>query len=82
MAELPSTGAGPSSGPKHCSIGGIAGGALFYFYDKATAKKLHDNIMSVGNSIPTDVAFRQFRGRDVDTDALMRDRGFPIPKKS
>ena len=52
------------------------------FYDKATAKKLHDNIMSVGNSIPPDVAFRQFRGRDVDTDALMRDRGFPIPKKS
>ncbi|HEX5063331.1 MAG TPA: M3 family metallopeptidase, partial [Kofleriaceae bacterium] len=43
------------------------------FYDKATAKKLHDNIMSVGNSIPPDVAFRQFRGRDVDTDALMRD---------
>jgi peptidyl-dipeptidase Dcp len=49
------------------------------FYDKATAKKLHDNIMSVGNSIPPDVAFRQFRGRDVDTNALMRDRGFPVP---
>jgi peptidyl-dipeptidase Dcp len=52
------------------------------FYDKATAKKLHDNIMSVGNSIPPDVAFRQFRGRDVDTDALMRDRGFPTVKKA
>ena len=55
------------------------------FYDKATAKKLHDNIMSVGNSIPPELAFRQFRGRDVDTDALMRDRGFPVtgsaPKK-
>jgi len=49
------------------------------FYDKATAKKLHDNIMSVGNSIPPEVAFRQFRGRDVDTNALMRDRGFPVP---
>jgi peptidyl-dipeptidase Dcp len=49
------------------------------FYDKATAKKLHDNIMSVGNSIAPEVAFRQFRGRDVDTNALMRDRGFPIP---
>jgi peptidyl-dipeptidase Dcp len=48
------------------------------FYDKATAKRLHDCIMSVGNSIPPDVAFRQFRGRDVDTDALMRDRGFPV----
>ncbi|HEY5950759.1 MAG TPA: M3 family metallopeptidase [Kofleriaceae bacterium] len=51
------------------------------FYDKTTAKKLHDNIMSVGNSIPPDVAFRQFRGRDVDTDALMRDRGFPVVGK-
>ncbi len=51
------------------------------FYDKATAKKLYENIMSVGNSIPPDVAFRQFRGRDVDTDALMRDRGFPVAGK-
>jgi Zn-dependent oligopeptidase len=23
-------------------------------------------------------AFRAFRGRDVDTNALMRDRGFPV----
>jgi peptidyl-dipeptidase Dcp len=51
------------------------------FYDKTTAKKLHDHIMSVGNSIPPDVAFRAFRGRDVDTDALMRDRGFPVAGK-
>jgi peptidyl-dipeptidase Dcp len=51
------------------------------FYDKTVAKKLHDSIMSVGNSIAPDVAFRQFRGRDVDTDALMRDRGFPVPTK-
>jgi peptidyl-dipeptidase Dcp len=47
------------------------------FYDKKTAKALHDDIMSVGNSIPPDQAFRTFRGRDVDTNALMRDRGFP-----
>jgi peptidyl-dipeptidase Dcp len=46
------------------------------FYDKPTAKRLHDSIMSVGNSIPPEVAFRAFRGRDVDTNALMRDRGF------
>ncbi len=46
------------------------------FYDKATAKRLHDDIMSVGNSIPPEQAFRAFRGRDVDTNALMRDRGF------
>jgi peptidyl-dipeptidase Dcp len=48
------------------------------FYDKATAKRLHDTIMSVGNSVPPEEAFRAFRGRDVDTDALMRDRGFPV----
>ena len=48
------------------------------FYDKTTAKRLHDNIMSVGNGVPPEVAFRNFRGRDVDTNALMRDRGFPV----
>src|SRR5690606_7086468 len=51
------------------------------YYHKPTAKKLHDAIMSVGNSIPPEEAFRRFRGRDVDTNALMRDRGFPIPAK-
>lgn len=48
------------------------------FYDKKTAKKLHDAIMSVGNSISPEEAFKKFRGRDVDTNALMRDRGFPV----
>jgi peptidyl-dipeptidase Dcp len=48
------------------------------FYDQATAKRLHDSIMSVGNSVSPEEAFRAFRGRDVDTNALMRDRGFPI----
>jgi len=47
------------------------------FYDKTTAKKLYESIMSVGNSIPPEEAFRRFRGRDVDSNALMRDRGFP-----
>ena len=48
------------------------------FYDKATAKRLHDSIMSVGNTVDAGEAFRRFRGRDVDTSALMRDRGFPV----
>jgi len=47
------------------------------FYDKAMAKKLHDSIMSVGDTIDAGEAFRRFRGRDVNVDALMRDRGFP-----
>ena len=48
------------------------------FYDKATCDRLCETIFSVGNSIAPDVAFRRFRGRDVDTNALMRDRGFPV----
>jgi peptidyl-dipeptidase Dcp len=48
------------------------------FYDKPTCKRLRETIFSVGNSIAPDVAFRNFRGRDVDTNALMRDRGFPV----
>ncbi|MBS0411991.1 MAG: M3 family metallopeptidase [Proteobacteria bacterium] len=52
------------------------------FYDKATAQRLHDCIMSVGNTIDAGEAFRRFRGRDVTIDALMRDRGFPAPAKA
>ena len=48
------------------------------FYDKATAKRFHDTIMSVGDSIDPAEGFRKFRGRDVDTTALLRDRGFPV----
>jgi peptidyl-dipeptidase Dcp len=50
------------------------------YYDKPTAKRLYESIMSVGNTIPPEEAFRKFRGRDVDTNALMRDRGFPVAK--
>jgi len=48
------------------------------FYDRATCDRFRDSIFAVGNSVPPDVAFRNFRGRDVDTNALMRDRGFPV----
>jgi len=46
------------------------------FYDAATAKSFHDNIMSVGNTIDPADGFKAFRGRDVEVEALMRDRGF------
>jgi len=48
------------------------------FYDRATCDRFRDSIFTVGNSVPPDLAFRNFRGRDVDTNALMRDRGFPV----
>ncbi len=50
------------------------------YYDRDVARKLHDAIMSAGNAVPPEEAFRAFRGRDVDTDALMRDRGFPVAR--
>lgn len=46
-------------------------------YDKAMARKLHDDIMSVGNTIDPAVAYRRFRGRDPDVGAYLRDKGFP-----
>ncbi len=48
------------------------------FYDKGVAKKLHDHVMSVGDTIDPAEGFRAFRGRDVDTSALLRKRGFPV----
>lgn len=47
-------------------------------YDRKTCDRFRDTIFSVGNSVAPDAAFRNFRGRDVDTNALMRDRGFPV----
>ncbi len=46
-------------------------------YDPVVAKKLRDNIFSVGNTIDPAEAYRRFRGRDPSVDALMRKRGFP-----
>lgn len=48
------------------------------FYDRATCDRFRNSIFCVGNSVAPDLAFRNFRGRDVDTNALMRDRGFPV----
>jgi peptidyl-dipeptidase Dcp len=45
-------------------------------YDQKMAKKLHDTIMSVGNTVDPAEAFRAFRGRDPRPDALLRARGF------
>jgi peptidyl-dipeptidase Dcp len=46
-------------------------------YDPATAKRLHDTIMQVGYSVPPDVAYRNFRGRDAKVGAYLRSKGFP-----
>jgi peptidyl-dipeptidase Dcp len=48
------------------------------FYDRQTAQRLFDHIMSVGDTVDPADGFRAFRGRDVDTAALLRKRGFPV----
>lgn len=50
------------------------------YYDKDMAKKLVDHLFSVRNAIDPAEAYRLFRGRDANVEALMRDRGFPVPK--
>jgi peptidyl-dipeptidase Dcp len=45
-------------------------------YDKAVAKRLHDDVMSVGDTIDPADGYRRFRGRDPQVEALLRTRGF------
>lgn len=51
------------------------------FYDTVMAKKLVDHLFAPRNTVDPAQAFRNFRGRDARIDALMRDKGFPVPKK-
>ena len=46
------------------------------FYDPTLTKSLYENIFKVGDTIDAADGFRAFRGRDVDTGALLRKRGF------
>ncbi len=47
-------------------------------YDREVAKRLVQNVFSVGNTIDPAAAYRKFRGRDPNVDALMIKRGFPV----
>jgi peptidyl-dipeptidase Dcp len=49
------------------------------YYDKELGKKLVDKLFAVRNAVDPADAYRDFRGRDATIDALMRDRGFPVP---
>ena len=50
------------------------------FYDTNVAAKLVEHLFSVRNAVDPAEAYRAFRGRDANVEALMRDRGFPIPE--
>ncbi|MBS1793003.1 MAG: M3 family metallopeptidase [Acidobacteria bacterium] len=47
-------------------------------YDKKVAARLVKYIFSVGNTVDPAEAYRNFRGRDPQTSALMKKRGFPV----
>lgn len=51
------------------------------FYDDEMADKLVKYLFAPRNAMDPAEAYRLFRGRDATIDALMRDRGFPVPKK-
>jgi len=51
------------------------------FYDKETAHKLVKYLFAPRNAMHPAEAYKKFRGRNANIDALMRDRGFPVPKK-
>ncbi len=50
------------------------------FYDATLAKKLVKYLFAPRNAMDPAEAYRKFRGRDAKIDALMRDRGFPVPE--
>jgi len=50
------------------------------FYDKELADKMVKFLFAPRNAMDPAEAYRLFRGRDAKIDALMRDRGFPVPK--
>ena len=52
------------------------------FYDPGVAKKLVEHLFAPRNAVDPGEAYRAFRGRDADTQALMRDRGFASAKKA
>jgi peptidyl-dipeptidase Dcp len=49
------------------------------FYDEALAASLVEHLFAPRNAVDPAEAYRAFRGRDATIDALMRDRGFPVP---
>lgn len=49
------------------------------YYDEELSSKLVEYLFAPRNSIDPAEAYRLFRGRDAKIEALMRDRGFPVP---
>jgi peptidyl-dipeptidase Dcp len=52
------------------------------YYDRELARRCVQNLFAPCNSLDPADAYRAFRGRDASIDALMRDRGFPVPVRA
>jgi peptidyl-dipeptidase Dcp len=50
-------------------------------YDPKVAARLYKHVLSVGNTVDPAVGYRRFRGRAAQVNALMRKRGFPLPRR-
>ena len=50
-------------------------------FDATVAKRLHDHVMSRGNTVDPATAYQAFRGRAPDVSAYLRAKGFPVEKK-
>lgn len=48
-------------------------------WNREVSDRFRATLLSTGNVTDRAEAYRQFRGRDPDVDALLRKRGFPIP---
>jgi peptidyl-dipeptidase Dcp len=51
-------------------------------YDHQVADRLSKHVFQAGNTVDPAEAYRAFRGKDPGIAALMRKRGFPVPKTS
>jgi peptidyl-dipeptidase Dcp len=51
-------------------------------YDRAVAARLIEHVFSAGNTVDPADAYRAFRGRDAEVDALMAKRGFTSGARS
>lgn len=51
------------------------------FYDEEVSTRLVKYLFAPRNAMDPAEAYRLFRGRDAKIDALMRDRGFPVPSE-
>ncbi len=51
------------------------------YYDKDVAERIVRLLYAPRNAVDPAEAYREFRGRDATSDALLRDRGFAPPKE-